>query len=374
MNADDQVVQDVMPVKKEEMPIEQQRTDTSDVMWYSPLEAPFTISGFHWLATEGRYRRLPVSTEYPIPEAVDILANHTAGGQIRFVTNSSKLFLRVTLSGSGDMYHMAATGQCGFDCYAEVDGKLHYRGTTDWNPREAEFESMLFFRDAAVKRLIVLNFPLYQGVKEVHVGLKEGALVEPPPSYEDTRKVIVYGTSITQGACATRPGMCYTNILSRRMNREFINLGFSGSGKGEPEMAHIIASISNPACLVLDYEANSVSLELYAKTLPQFIRIYRETHPTIPILVLSRLPFSFTCFDPEDAKLHQARKHMQMTLVESLRQAGDCHIHFYDGEKLLPQHAHDCYVDGTHPTDFGFIQMADGLEPVLKRLLSGSER
>lgn len=370
MNADDQVVQDVMPVKKEEMPIEQQRTDTSDVVWYSPLEAPFVISGFHWLAEERRYRRLPVSTEYPIPEAVDLLANHTAGGQIRFVTDSSKLFLRVTLSGSGNMHHMAATGQCGFDGYVEVDGKLHYRSTTGWNPRESEYESVLFFRDAQEKRLIVLNFPLYQGVEEIQVGLKEGALVEPPPSYVDAGKVIVYGTSITQGACATRPGMCYTNILSRRMNREFINLGFSGSGKGEPELAHILASISDPACLVLDYEANSVSLERYAETLPQFIRIYREAHPTVPILVLSRLPFPYTCFDPVDAELHQARKLMQMTLVESLRQAGDWNIHFYDGEKLLPQHAHECFVDGTHPNDLGFMQIANGLEPVLREILA----
>ncbi|MGG0814180.1 SGNH/GDSL hydrolase family protein [Paenibacillus alvei] len=370
MNVDDQVVQDVMPVKKEEMPIEQQRTDTSDVVWYSPLEEPFMISGFHWFASEGRYRRLPVSTEYSIPEAVDILANHTAGGQIRFVTNSSKLFLRVTLSGTGDMYHMAATGQCGFDCYAEVDGKLHYRSTTGWNPRESEYESVLFFRDAQERRFVVLNFPLYQGVKEIQVGLKEGALVEHPPSYEDARKIIVYGTSITQGACASRPGMCYTNILSRKMNREFINFGFSGSGKGEPELAHIIASISDPACLVLDYEANSVSPELYAKTLPQFIQIYREKHPTVPILILSRLLFSYTSFDPEDVKLHQARKHMQMTFVESLHQAGDCNIHFYDGEKLLPLHAHECYVDGTHPTDLGFIQIANGLEPVLREILA----
>ncbi|EPY04250.1 hypothetical protein PAALTS15_26019 [Paenibacillus alvei TS-15] len=366
----DSEYQDVQ-VKEAELTVEQQRTNTSDVIWYSPLEAPFAVAGLHWLSTEGKYRRLPVSPEHKIPEGVDWLADHTAGGQIRFVTDSSKLFLRVKLSGPHDMYHMSATGQCGFDCYVEADGHLHYRSTTaGWNPRDSEYESVLFFRDEAEKRLVVLNFPLYQGVEEIMVGLKRDAIVESPPAYEDPRKVIVYGTSITQGACAMRPGMCYTNILSRRINREFINLGFSGHGKGEAELAHIIASISDPACLILDYEANSVSPERYAETLPRFVRIYREVHPEVPILILSRLAFSFIRFDEEDSRLNQVRKHMQMTLVESLRQAGDRHIYFCDGEQLLPQHALECFVDGTHPTDLGFVQMADGLEPVLREILA----
>src|SRR5690606_22957788 len=106
----------------------------------------------------------------------------------------------------------------------------------------------------AEMRMITLNFPLYQGVQEIEIGLSPDAQLIAPTPYIDDRKVIVYGTSITQGGCAARPGMSYTNILSRMINYEFINLGFSGNGQGEPELSHIISQIERPALLVLDYE------------------------------------------------------------------------------------------------------------------------
>ncbi|UVI30699.1 SGNH/GDSL hydrolase family protein [Paenibacillus spongiae] len=338
-------------------------------VWHSPLETPYIIAGFPWLQAEGKYRRLPIEPAFPLPSAVDNLANHTAGGQIRFRTNSPKLAIKVRLAGPAYMYHMAATGQCGFDCYEELDGTLHYRSTAVFDTQALEYEAVLFEGGSAETRTIVLNFPLYQGVEEVSVGLEAGASVEAPPAY-DPGTILVYGTSITQGGCASRPGLCYTNVLSRRINRAFVNLGFSGSGKGEPELAHILATIPDPACLVLDYEANSVSPELYAQTLPEFIRIYREAHPKVPILVLSRIYFAKELFDAASREMQETRKRMQMELVHSLQNAGDRNIHFYDGEKLLSRHAQECCVDGVHPTDLGFMQMADNLEPVLRRLIS----
>ncbi|GIQ62630.1 hydrolase [Paenibacillus cisolokensis] len=337
--------------------------------WHDPLRPPIAVAGFAWLHEEGIYRRFPVVPPHPLPEAVDYLARHTAGGQIRFRTDSSRLAIRVRLAGPSDMYHMPATGQSGFDCYEEAEGALHYRSTARFGADEAEYEAVLIENGSGKMRTIVLNFPLYQGVEEVSVGLAPEAAIEAPPAYDRSGKIIVYGTSITQGACASRPGMCYTNVLSRRINMEFINLGFSGSGKGEPEVARNIAAISDPACLVLDYEANSVSPELYAETLPQFIRIYRETHPEVPILVLSRILFANQLFDDKAREMQQKRKAMQIELVRSLREAGDAHIRFFDGETLLRRHGQDCTVDGIHPTDLGLMQMADGLEPVIREML-----
>jgi len=346
--------------------------DSTDWVWFSPLQPPFAVAGFPWLQAEGKYRRLPVNPPYVVPAAVDALANHTAGGQIHFVTDSSRLAVRVRLAGPANMYHMAATGQCGFDCYEEWEGKLIYRATTQLSPAVSEYEALLFENGSTAPRQIVLNFPLYQGVEEVSVGLETGASVWAPPAYEGPGRIVVYGTSITQGACASRPGMCYTNLLSRRLNREFINLGFSGSGKGEPELSRIIATIPDVACLVLDYEANSVTPELYAQTLPEFIRIYREARPETPVLVLSRIPFARQKFDEEARRQQETRKKMQIELVRSLRAAGDQNIYFHDGEKLLLHHGQECFVDGIHPTDLGFMQMADGLEPVLRTILKKS--
>ncbi|MBD0382973.1 SGNH/GDSL hydrolase family protein [Paenibacillus sp. WST5] len=347
-----------------------QQSGDSDFIWFTPLGQPFHVAGFGWLQEEGRYRRLPAKPGWMVPDAVDKLADCTAGGQIRFATDSASLSIKVKLSGAANMYHMPATGQCGFDCYIGGPGEQVYYDTTIYDHKLTEYESVIFANMESEYRIITLNFPLYQGVEEVMIGLDRGAHIAPPPAYESSKKIVVYGTSITQGGCASRPGMCYTNILSRRIHMEFLNLGFSGNGKGEPELAHILAGIPDPACLVLDYEANCVSTELLRATLPDFISIYREKHPLIPILVISRITHAKEKFDAQMAQDRADRKQIQIQTVDQRRELGDDNIFFCDGSKLLGEDAFECTVDGSHPTDLGFLRMADGLTPVLKQILS----
>ncbi|MNI19594.1 hypothetical protein D3C73_730340 [compost metagenome] len=247
-----------------------------------------------------------------------------------------------------------------------------YRATSRYGHTLTEYECTLF-QDKEVNedrpiRNITLNFPLYQGVEEVWIGVDHGSQVTPPSAYENDKKIILYGTSITQGGCATRPGMAYPNIISRRINQEFINMGFSGSGRGEPELAHILAEIADPACLILDYEANCGSVESLQETLPEFIRIYRDQHPLVPILVVSQIVYAEEAF--HNSLLRLSRKQVQIDTVERYRQAGDNHIHFFDGSLLLGEHAHECTVDGVHPTDLGFLNMANGLTATIRSLLS----
>jgi lysophospholipase L1-like esterase len=344
-----------------------EQSDDSNLNWYAPTEEPFQVAGFAWQRQEGRYRRLPAAPAWALPEAVDALANCTAGGQIRFTTDSTMLSVKVKLTGAADMYHMPATGQCGFDCYIGVVGEQYYYGTTRYDHRLAEYESVLFADMEKEQRTVTLNMPLYQGVEEVLIGLDKDAQVAPPPAYYSDKKVVVYGTSVTQGGCASRPGMAYTNILSRRFNLEFLNLGFSGNGKGEPELARILAEIEDPACLILDYVGN-VSTEQLQKTLPDFIAIYREKHPYTPILVISRITHAKERFQSQMAQERAERKQIQIRTVEQCREKGDANIYFCDGSELLGENAHECTVDGAHPTDLGFLRMADGLEPVLQRI------
>jgi len=268
------------------------------------------------------------------------------------------------------MPHMPATGQCGVDCYIGPPGEMEFCNTTKYETHLTEYESVMFKDWSPAMRNVVLNLPLYQGVVELWIGLEKGSSIIAPSAYASNKKVIVYGTSITQGGCATRPGMAYTNILSRRIPLEFINLGFSGSGKGEPEVAEVISQIEEPACLVLDYEANCVSTELFQKTLPEFIRIYRTVHPKTPILVVSRIRYSRENMTPHLIEARLERKQFQQSLVAELRNNGDEHIFFFDGSVLLgKEDFHECTVDGSHPTDLGFLRMAEGLEPVFKTLL-----
>jgi lysophospholipase L1-like esterase len=236
--------------------------------------------------------------------------------------------------------------------------------------REVEYEVTLFQHKQAEPRYFTLNFPLYQGVNELHVGLDAGAAVDAPPPYATAGPIVFYGTSITQGGCACRPGMAHTNILSRMLNAQVINLGFSGNGKGEPEVARVVAEIAKPALLVLDFDANVSTLDLLKARLPEFIRILRDSHPATPILVISRPPFA-SDLHKESAmqdKLDRAEFHRRT--VERRRAAGDANIHFCDGSTLMGEDFHECTVDGVHPTDLGFWRMAEALRPVIGKILS----
>lgn len=338
--------------------------------WHCPKQAPFQIAGFAWFNSDRVYRRMPLQPVEKLPAAVDELANATAGGQIRFRTDSTRVAVRVRLAGPANMVHMPATGQCGFDVYLGEPGKQTYYLTTKYDRTQTYYEVLLCDLPRGPVYSITLNFPLYQGVESVEVGLEPGTQVLPPLPYDDDRRVIVYGTSITQGGCASRPGMCYTNILSRRINREFINLGFSGNGKGEPEVARVISTIDRPGLFVLDYEANCNDYDRLSATLPAFIRILRNAHPTVPILAASKIPYATEAWHPVAVEKRLRNRDFQRQLVEECRAAGDTNVHFLDGSGLLGEEGwQECTVDSVHPNDLGFMRIADGLEPVIQGIL-----
>lgn len=340
---------------------------TSPMRWYEPDTAPFRLSGFPWYRRDRVYRRLPLTGREELPEAVDELANRTAGGQIAFRSDSRQVAVRVELAGPADMNHMPPTGQCGFDLYLGSGKGSHYHATSVYDRLLTEYEALLFEHPIAKMRDFTLNFPLYQGVKRVKVGLDPDAGLESPMPWSKPGPVVVYGTSVTQGGCASRPGMAYTNILSRALNAEVVNLGFSGSGKGEPAVIRAIALIRNPKLIVLDYEANTQG-DL-AQTLPDAIDILRKTHRAVPILVVSRFPFAKDLTHDDVLHARNANRDLQAEVVATRREGGDPHVHFLDGSSLLGPDAHECTVDGIHPNDLGFMHMARNFESVFRELI-----
>ncbi len=357
-------------IKKYDAAMRVDAVKETGIEWHSPKSAPIRLAGMAWFAQDGLYRRMPSRPKHPLPEGVNSLANHTAGVQAQFRTDSKRVIVKVKLAGPANMYHMPATGQCGFDCYVGTEGASpRYAKTIRYDHTLHAYESALFEMESSEMRNVIVNFPLYQGVEELSIGLDRGAQLLAPPPYATPGRVVCYGTSITHGGCASRPGMAYTNILSRRLDMEFINLGFSGSGRGEPEVAKTIAEIRNVACIVLDYEANSPSLESLMKTLPEFIRILRRSHRATPILVLSRPLFAADLFSATSRKSLDERREFQRGTVAQLRKRGDRRIFFMDGADLMGEDFEECTVDGVHPTDLGFMRMANALTPVLKKIL-----
>ncbi|MEA4822781.1 MAG: SGNH/GDSL hydrolase family protein [Clostridiaceae bacterium] len=337
--------------------------------WYSPTIAPFVLEGFPFFQKEGLYRRLSVNPPYTLPSGVETLAWHTAGGQIRFRATFRTLRIHAALLGSNNMDHMPATGQCGFDVYLAETGAPRYYATARFDPRADYYESPLVELPATQTLEVVINFPLYQGVREVRLGFDADAAVAAPTPRALPGRIVVYGTSITQGGCATRPGMAYTNILSRRLNAEVVNLGFSGSGQCEPEAAYAVRDVEKIALYIHDAEANVGSFEDIASRYPRFLRIFRETHPDTPILIPTKIPYAKELFHPEMRTNRLRKKELQRSIVEQFCAEGDENIYFLDGETLYPGCFEEYAVDGVHATDLGFLKMAEGFEPVIRDIL-----
>lgn len=368
------VAQGPATVGKYDQDMRASASGTTALRWHEPSHPPFQVAGFGWFKAEGIYRRLPRAPRHVLREAVDQLANHTAGGQIRFRTDSTNLSIKVELQAPENMAHMPSTGHSGFDCYIGPPGQLTYCNTTKFYSTTGTYEVPLFEHPGpALMRDLTLFFPLYNGIRSVKLGLAPQATVVAPAPFADPRTVVVYGTSITQGGCASRPGMAWTSILSRRMNREFINLGFSGNGKGDPALAHLMTELSNPACYVLDYESNCTEPGLLEKTFPEFIRILRTVKPHVPILALSRAPTVSELYDPAARETRLRRLALQRQTVEQFWREGDRNIYFEPGSGFLGADYHETTVDAVHPTDLGFLRMADAIEPLLRRVLDRTQ-
>ncbi len=337
------------------------------------------LSGFGWLATDRALRRLPLQPPRDLPAAVDQLAWCTAGGQVRFISDTDVLEVRVKLRTPFGMdchpaaspygfEHMPQTGVSGCDLYLGPPGQERFHAVTRFAAGVGAYSSVLLTRAGRQPLSFILNLPLFNGLEALQIGLRQGAMVAPPTVGSD-RPVVIYGTSITHGGCASRPGACYPNILSRRLRVPVLNLGFSGSGQGEPEVAEAIATLTEPALFVLDYQANSG--ERMDLTLPGFVAALRSRHPATPILVVSRIRYGKEALSSEPATGRAGRRcrAYQRAFVDRLRASGDAHIHYYDGTRLLGRAYDECTVDGVHPNDLGFFKMADALAPVIAALL-----
>ncbi|MEN8230125.1 MAG: SGNH/GDSL hydrolase family protein [Bacteroidota bacterium] len=339
------------------------KVDADGIAWFDPREEPFDLSGFEWIKEDKVYRRLPVDPDWEIRAAVDGLANHTAGGQIRFRSNSKRIFVKVELRERSGMYHMPATGQSGFDLYVRNGEIQRYVRTTRFPHDTIRYKAKLYDVQDEQMRSFTLNFPLYNGVNSVLVGVEQGSKVDIPLPFKRPGKIVIYGTSITQGGCVVRPGMVYSNILSRKLDVQFVNLGFSGNGKGEPALAHLINQIPDTRMIILDYEANAGKTII--QTLGPFIDILREKHPETPILIMSKIWYASATPGSTSHKNWIDLRDFQSSLVSERRDAGDKNIYFLDGSTVLGDDYDECTVDGVHPSDLGSLRIANALQAAI---------
>ena len=344
--------------------------ETLDGMdWYSVDTPNVELNGLSFRKTGECLRRIPL--EATISSGVDHLSWSLAGVMLRFKTDSREIRVHAKVGHTNRVGHMAHIGIMGFDLYVGSGSSKYYVGSFrfDFNQDEYNVKVDCPFPEQKIREYTI-NFPLYSGLEYFRFGVTAGSTVELPTPWKDPRPVVVYGTSIQQGGCASRPGMCHTNIMSRKLDRPFINMAFSGSGKGEPQMAELIAKINNPAMFVLDYDAN-VNCDALEETLPTFIDILRKTHPTVPILLVSRLPHIEEFLGEPECSAERLRyTTIHLNELKRRRDMGDKNIHFLDGISLYGEDPSECTVDGCHATDLGFYMIAKRMAPVIERILT----
>lgn len=345
---------------------------TEDGMdWYKVTDPGFQLDGNYWFAKTGLFKRFPLNDpELQIPENADDLSWHTAGEMLRFRSDAKEIRIRVKVYHTARMDHMAMVGSMGFDLYVGEQTKKQYVRSSRFDFNQDEYLVTVFgpFPERKMHEF-TLHFPLYSGVEEFAIGLDNGSAVEAPTPWKDPRPVVMYGTSIQQGGCASRPGMCHTNRMSRLLDRPFLNYAFSGSGCGEPEAAKMLAMIEDPAMYILDYDANSRP-NLMQENLPVFIDILREKHPDTPILLVSRILYAGELFGiPGEVAMRKGYTDVHLKEYTKRRAAGDENIYFLDGATLLGPEPSECTVDGVHGTDLGFYLIANNMAPVVQRIL-----
>ena len=333
---------------------------------HDPQEEPFRIFGLV-PNRERSWCRLPLSLLPQCSEGVQNLSGHLAGGVVRFTTDSPGLGLVWRLKGKGVMPHFTACGQSGMELFEEWNGGT--RQVRNFMPALDQGCGCLLSQTSWCElpgglRSYALCLPLYNGLEELYIALAPGSRLLPGRVPGLAKPILFYGSSITQGGCATKCGSCYTHILCRRLDAAHINLGFAGNAKAEPAMAEYIASLSMSA-FVMDYDHNAPDAEHLSKTHEPFFRTVRSMQPELPILLISKPDYD------KNPAMAQKRRAVIRRTYENALAAGDRHVWMLDGETLFGTTDRElCTVDGTHPNDLGFLRMADAITPVLRQMLA----
>jgi hypothetical protein len=265
------------------------------------------------------------------------------------------------------MPKMAATGVSGLDLYFKTDaGKWHWLAVGQ--PRAQTNEQTLIAHLRPGKREYMLYLPLYNGVSSVEIGIATNAtLTSAGPWGPGERKPIVfYGTSILQGAAASRPGMVHSAILGRRFQYPTINLGFSGNGRMEVSLANLLAEL-DASVYVLDCLPN-MNADQVAERVEPFVRILQKAHPQTPIVLVEDRPYQDDIL-VESKQKHNEENHAALRAAfERLKRAGVTGIYYIPGDNLFGDDGEGS-VDSSHPTDLGFMRQADIFAATLKPLL-----
>ena len=349
-----------MAIVKAEQGIRLQTSyDKPDIVWLDVANTE-QIRIYGAAEVRPRYRRVPQEVEKILRPELQMLSQNTSGIRARFKTNSPyiALYIRWDLK---DFNDRPWRGMRGFDLFSVWNRKYALEAIFQ-PPREANDEQEYWYDTQGDLRDYVLNFPSYNKVREVYIGIQAGSILECGESYSNALPVVFYGSSITQGARACRPGNSYENFLSRALDMDYVNLGLSGNCLGDPDLVDYMATIPM-CCFVCDFDHNTKTAEELDKAHFEVYRRIREKNPTLPFVMISR---------PDYCQSDAPRRSIVMESYQKALAAGDENVYFLDGAGFFTGEEREaCTADGVHPNDLGFYRMSQGMVHIMRRILYG---
>ena len=316
--------------------------------------------------TETRYERLPAKLKGVSREPVWGLGKNTAGLAIRFCSDSHQFSLKWETVFDGTMNHMAPSGIKGLDLYSLENGTWTYVSTA--LPKAKKTETTIISGMDKKERELMLFLPLYDGIVSIEIGIDSLAFIGQPKIDLPRRSkpIVFYGTSITQGGCASRTGMAHSNILSRRLNREIINLGFSGSALLDYEIAELMAEC-DASIYIMEFVPNCSAEQITERT-ENFYRILRDKHPDTPVVFVENPTYTWAQFSLNAQNRHREKNKALQAVFDGLKAKKEKNIWMISTAGDIGTDSEGT-VDGVHLTDLGFMRYADFLFPQIKKIL-----
>jgi len=343
--------------------------DQAPIAWRDA--ATLTVEGRGWNDTESFYHRLPAKAKAVVRDSVWALSTNSAGIAVRFVTDAPEVRARWKLtSESLAMNHMPATGVSGLDLYVRLDGNWRWLGVG--RPNAQENEATLASNIPPGPHEYTLYLPLYNGVTSVEVGVPEGRTLEPaPPRTRDVRPVVYYGTSITQGGCASRPGMAYPAIIGRSLDVPSVNLGFSGNGRGEHEVSDLLAEL-DASVIVIDAMPN-MAADTVDERIRYMLDAIRKKRPETPVVIVEHPIFTFAFGAAKGRAASRSWNDVLAKIYSDNKAAWNGRLFYVKCDRLYGDDG-ESTVDGVHATDVGFLRMAEVIAPVVKKALAAGRK
>ncbi len=344
--------------------------DKPDICFFDVRNCPFDVYGLYEYKTEPIFHRLPAEVAKATSPGVSGLERECAGGRVRFSTDSPYIAISVEYEKVGRNPHTPLEASAGFDLYEDYPQGIRLscfiKAFQPPYTTEKKYEQCV---DVGERRLrfFTLNLPLHSVIKNLYIGISSSSELGHGAKYRNTRPVVIYGSSIVHGTGPSRPGLTYSNVISRRLNLNITNIGFSGCAKAEPAIVDHLCKM-NMNIFICDYDHNAPTTEHLRNTHLPMYKKFREYQPLTPYIMISR----------PDALLHldviPERRDVIIDTFRYAKEQGDNNVYYIDGESFfLGKNEDDCTVDGTHPNDMGNSLMADSIEWTLRTILSSGD-